>query len=117
MERVDFMENEEGDDLLISFALPWDDDHLVRSLILQRSPGFEFLFDDDERGVYLSDEAHEEEEDWARSIEFSREVVRIKSDFRDYELDVRGVAQEEWEQAKRILKAMNYDDAFELKFS
>ncbi|MDF1500067.1 MAG: hypothetical protein P1P76_06340 [Anaerolineales bacterium] len=115
MEYVQFMTNEEGDDLIVSFALSWGDFEEVRSLILQRTPKYEFLFDESERGVRFSDEAHWDEEDWLLSIDFGRDVVRLETQFREYELDVSGVDRQEWKQARRILKKMNFDRRFDLK--
>ena len=117
MERVDFMTNEDGDDLIVSFALSWGDPGEVRSLILQRTSKYEFLFDESERGMRFSDEAYWDEEDWLLAIEFSRDVVRLETQFHDYELDVSKVDRRERKQAKRILKKMNFDRAFKLSFT
>ncbi len=117
MERVDFMTNESGDDLIVSFVLSGGESGEVRSLILQRTPKYEFLFDESERGVRFSDEAYWDEEDWLLAIEFSRDVVHLETKFREYELDVSSVERCEWKQAKRILKKMNFDQAFKLRFA
>jgi hypothetical protein len=116
MERVAFMTNESGDDLIVSFALSQGEPGEVRSLILQRTPKYEFLFDETERGVSFSDEARwEEEDDWVRSIDFSREVVRIETQYHEYTLDVSGVEMRELKQAEKILRKMNFDNAFILR--
>jgi hypothetical protein len=116
MEQVAFMTNESGDDLIVSFALSQGEPGEVRSLILLRTPKYEFLLDESERGVSFSDEARWEEEDWLRSIEFTREVVRIETQLHEYTLDVSKVERREWKQAKRILKKMNFDGSFKLRF-
>ena len=57
MELVSFISVEdEPPDLILSFAIwqPEFDD--IRSLILIRTPGFEMLLDESERGVKVSDE-------------------------------------------------------------
>ena len=115
MERVAFMTNESGDDLIVSFAISQGEPGEIRSLILLRTPKYEFLLDESERGVSFSDEAHWEEEDWVRSIEFSREIVRIETQYHEYTLDVSGVEARELEQAERILRKMNFDNAFILR--
>jgi len=117
LEYVEFMTNEDGDDLIVSFALSWGDPGEVRSLILQRTPKYEFLIDESERGVHFSDEAYWEEEDWLLSIEFGREVVRLETQFHDYVLNVSEIERREWKQAKRVLKKMNFDRAFTLRFT
>ena len=115
MERVEFITNESGDDLIVSFALSQGEPGEIRSLILLRTPKYEFLLDESERGVSFSDEAHWDEEDWLRSIDFSRDVVRIQTRYRDYTLDVRSVQKGELKHAERILRKMNFDGAFILR--
>jgi len=115
VERVDFITNESGDDLIVSFALSQGEPGEIRSLILLRTPKYEFLLDESERGVTFSDEAHWDEEDWLRSIDFSREIVRIETQRHEYTLDVSGVEARELKQAERILRKMNFDDAFILR--
>jgi hypothetical protein len=65
--------------------------------------------------VSFSDEAHREEGDWLQSIDFSREIVRIETQHHEYTLDVSGVDARELKQAERILRKMNFDDAFILR--
>ncbi|MEE8121983.1 MAG: hypothetical protein V3T55_10660 [Anaerolineales bacterium] len=115
MERVDFMTNESGDDLIVSFALSQGEPGEIRSLILLRTPKYEFLLDESERGVSFSDEAHCDEDDRLRSIDFSREIVRIETQHHEYTLDVSRVDVRELKQAERILRKMNFDDAFILR--
>ncbi len=109
------MTNEDGDDLIVSFVLSWGEPGEIRSLILLRTPKYEFLLDESERGVSFSDEARCEEGDWLRSIGFSREIVRIETQHHEYTLDVSGVEARELKQAERILRKMNFDDAFKLR--
>jgi len=54
VENVLFMNNEEGDDLIVSFAIECSEPGDVKSLILLRTPEFEFILDEDERGVSVS---------------------------------------------------------------
>ena len=115
MERVAFITNESGDDLIVSFALSQGEPGEIRSLILLRTPKYEFLLDESKRGVSFSDEAHWEEGDWLQSIDFSREIVRIETQHHEYTLDVSGVEARELKQAERILRKMNFDDAFILR--
>lgn len=62
MEQVAFMTSESGDHLIVSFALTHGAPGEVRSLIVQRTPKYEFLLNESKRGVSFSDEAHWEEE-------------------------------------------------------
>jgi hypothetical protein len=115
LERAEFITNESGDDLIVSFALSQGEPGEIRSLILLRTPKYEALLDESECGVSFSDEAHWEEGDWLRSIDFSREIVRIETQHHEYTLDVSGVEARELKQAERILRKMNFDDAFILR--
>ena len=122
MERVQFMTSEDGLDLIVSFVVPWDpggdpDCEDVRSLILLRTPKFEFALDDNERGVSFSDEGRDDDDDereLLREIEFGAGTVTVKTTRRAYDLDVSHVDEKEIEEAKRILKKMNFDDRFML---
>ena len=118
MERVSFITIESGDDLIVSFAIQASEDGEVKSLTLLRTPKHEFILDDAERGVSVSfEEFPQDEDDLLQEIELSEMFIRIRTNHRDYELDVQAVDDEELKEAKRILKKMNFDDRFELKIS
>lgn len=54
-ERVSFITTEDGDDLIMSFAIiPGANLFNVKSLTLLRTPKYEFIPDDAERGVNVS---------------------------------------------------------------
>ena len=54
MENASFITNEDGDDLIVSFAIPTDESVDVKSLTLLRTPKYEFALDESERGVKVS---------------------------------------------------------------
>ena len=111
MELVSFISIEdEPPDLILSFAIwqPEFDD--IRSLILMRTPEYEIFIDESERGVKVSDE-----EDMLEKIEFGNDFVIITTNNHQFELDLRKIEQEEVEQAKTILKKMNFDNCFEIQ--
>ena len=117
MELVSFISIEdEPPDLILSFAVwqPELDD--IRSLILLRTPEYEFILDETERGVKVSDEALlDDEDDMLKEFEFGDDFVRIITDHHQFELDLRKVDQEAIEQAKIFLKKMNFDNRFEIR--
>ncbi len=115
MEHVEFITTESGDDLVVSFALSAGEPREIRSLILQRTPKFEFLFDKSERGVRFSDEDTWDEDDMLQSIEISQDAISLRTLQRDYALDIRGVDRKELKRAEKVLRKMNYDGAFELR--
>ena len=114
-EPVSFMTNEDGDDLIVSFAVDDDPPGEVLSVILMRTPKFEHLLEPSERGVRVSHERHRDSEgEYLSRIAFRGTVVQIKSTRRAYSLDVSRVDPVELKSARRILKQMNADQAFEL---
>ena len=117
MELVSFISTEdEPPDLILSFAIwqPEYDD--IRSLILMRTPGHEILLDESERGVNVSDEDWiDDDEDMLEKIEFGDGFVSITTNNHQFESDIRKIEQEEIEQAKTILKKMNFDNCFEIQ--
>lgn len=118
MQRVDFITAESGDDLIVAFAISRADPGEIRTLSLMRTPKYEFILDDSERGVSVSDEDREEDDnDLLEEIEFRGDVVRIVSRNTNYQLDCSRVDAEELEDAKKILHAMNFDSRFRIHIS
>jgi len=116
MKNVSFITTEDGDDLIVSFAIPGPDLFDVKSLTLLRTPKYEFILLDAERGVNVSyDDFPDDEDDYLEKIEIGRDVVRLVTRHRRYTLDVRHVADEQKKRMKRILKRMNFDNKFTLK--
>jgi hypothetical protein len=117
MERVSFITVETGDDLVLSFAVQRHNDPAeIESLILMRTPKYEFIFEEHERGVKVSFERHEnEEDDFLRRIDYSESdaTVRIQTSSLKYELDIRKVGAEEVKKMRELLKKMNYDQKFQ----
>lgn len=117
MELVSFISIEDDPpDLILSFAIwqPESDD--IRNLIFLRTPKYEFILDEAERGVSVSDEAWpDDEDDMLKKIEFGDDFVRIITNDHQFELDLRKVDKDEIEQARSILKRMNFDNCFEIK--
>jgi len=115
MERVSFITTESGKDLIVSFAIEASDFGEVKSLTLLRTPKYEFLLDEAERGVNVSHEDFlGDEDDYLEEIELSRTVVRITTSHRRYTLDVRSVDDGEIREVEKILKKMNLDNRFTL---
>ena len=116
METVSFIDIEDDPpDLIISFAVwqPELDD--IRSIILMRTPEFEFLLDESERGVAVSDEIWtNDEEDRLNKVELIDNIVKITTNYHQFELDLRKVDKEEVDQTKAILQKMNFDHSFEM---
>jgi len=117
METVSFITVETGDDLILSFAVQrHDDPSEIESLILMRTPKYEFILEEHERGVMVSFERHvDDQDDYLQKIDYleADAVVRIQTSSREYELDVRKVDVSDVKKMRKILKKMNYDQKFQ----
>ena len=117
MELVSFISIEDDPpDLILSFAIWQPELEDIRSLIFMRTPKYESLLDERERGVKVSDEAWLDDiDDLLKEIEFHNDSVRIITNQHQFELDLRKVDKEDIEQAKIFLKRMNFDNRFEMR--
>jgi hypothetical protein len=117
MELVSFLNIEDDPpDLILSFAIWQPELEDIRSLILLRTPEYEFILDETERGVKVSDEAFpDSEDDMLKKIEFGDGLIRIITNHHLFDLDLRKVDKENIEQAKNFLKKMNFDNRFEIR--
>ena len=117
MEIVSFISIEDDPpDLILSFAIWQPELEDIRSLILMRTPKYEFYLNEIEHGVKVSDEAWmDDEDDMLEKIEFDDDFVRIITNHHEFELDLRKVDKEDIEQAKAFVKRMNFDNRFEMR--
>lgn len=116
MENAAFITTEEGDDLIVSFAIPADEFGDVKSLTLLRTPKYEFIMNESERGVNVSFEDFPDDEyELLEQVMIEDDVVTITTNYRTYTVNIRAVNDEEIEESKRVLKKMNFDGRFELK--
>lgn len=116
METVSFIHTESGKDLIVSFAIPTSDvPDDVESLTLLRTPMFEGVLDDADRGVKVMPE-NGEDEDMLQEVSFDREaaVVRLITENHRYELDVNKVDPEDITDMRRVLRQMNFDSRVKL---
>lgn len=115
MENAAFITTEEGDDLIVSFAIPVDEYGDVKSLTLLRTPKYEFIMDESERGVNVSfDDFPDDGYELLEQVTMEADVVTITTNYRTYTVGTRDVDDEEIEESKKVLKKMNYDRRFEL---
>ena len=118
MEPVSFITTQENDDLIVAFAIEDFEPGEIKNLILLRSPNFEFVFDDHERGVSVSHDDYPEtdlDDDLLVRISIAQNAVAIDSQHHRYELDVSRVDRKEFETPCTILRKMNFDDRFTLE--
>ncbi len=113
MEAVAFISIKNGDDLIVSFAViePADPTE-VNSLTLLRTPKYEHLLGEWERGVSVSFERYVEDDDEMLEevhLDGKSAVVRLTTSLRSYELDLRKVDEREVKAMRKVLTRMNYD--------
>jgi hypothetical protein len=118
METVAFISTENGDDLIVSFAVidPADPTE-IESLTLLRTPKYEHLLADWERGVSVSFERYVEDDDeLLEELHLDRKsaVVRLTTSLRNYELDLRKVDEKEVKAMRKVLSRMNHDHRIKL---
>jgi len=116
MENAWFITNEDGDDLIVSFAIPADESGNVKSLTLLRTPKYEFALDELERGVnvYFEDFPDNRNE-LLKKLTIEGDMVTITTDYGTYKVNIENVEQMEIQESKRIFKKMNFDGRFEFK--
>lgn len=113
MENASFITTEDGDDLIVSFAIRSDEYGTVKSLNLLRTPKFEFALDESELGVKVSfDDVPDDENELLRQVKMEGKVVTITTNYRTYMVSMRDVADVEIEEAKKIFEKMNFDRRF-----
>ena len=110
--HVPFLTVEDGDDLIVSFGLG---EHAAESLTLLRTPKYESLLPDEERGVTVGrGSANSSERELLVAVHWGERLVQIESTAMQYVLDIHAVETEEVQVAKAVLRKMNFDKRFGL---
>ena len=120
MESVQFISCEDdGTDQIVSFAMP-DDLTGIKSLILLRTPKFEGLLDDDERGVSVSMGTDVGDDILDRNllevVRYDGNHVTVETHKSKYDLDLGRVDPEEIAEMKALFERMNFDSRFRIEF-
>ena len=116
MEMVAFITTELGDDLIVSFAIvdPADPTE-IESLTLLRATKYESFLPPEERGVSVSFERYpDDDRDLLEEVRFSdsEKTVRLGTQLRSYDLDVRKVDAEELAEMRKVVHRMHRDGHF-----
>ena len=115
MDIVKFISIEDEEpDLMLSFALD-DDEILVKSLILLRTPAFEILLPEHERGTKVSMEGDENlENNLLLEISISNDTVIISAVQKSYELDISRIEKSEVQEMLTLIEKLNFDSSFKV---
>jgi hypothetical protein len=116
---VSFISVETGDDLIVSFAVYEPDDPVdIESLIVLRTPKYERLLYDWERGASVSFDrgAFTDERLLLREVVYSSadNSIVLRTDRRTYNLDLRKVDSKELAAMCRVFRKMNFDSSIQL---
>ncbi|MHC4539293.1 MAG: hypothetical protein ACYTEK_08430 [Planctomycetota bacterium] len=115
MENASFITNQEGDHLVVSFAIPRGMYGNVHSLTLLRIRKYEHILDESERGVKVSFEDFSDDRDqYLKKLTIADNIVTITTDHGIHEVNIENVDQTAIQKSKGILKKMNFDGRCEL---
>ena len=107
MLRVEFITTEDEEDLIVSFALA---PAAHESLTLLRSPQYEFLLPEYERGISVSKlNPKDQERDLLRQVHWRDTSVTLRTQRHEYTLDISALAQDDIDEAKKVLREMVKD--------
>ncbi len=117
MESVSFINcDDDGTDQIVSFALAYGDME-IKSLTLLRTPKFEAMLDEAERGVSVSMEAKTVDDFEALAVvSIKSNLVTIETQASRYELDISRVDPTEVSEMKALIERMNFDHKFAIEY-
>ncbi|MEJ2205427.1 MAG: hypothetical protein P8170_15115 [Gemmatimonadota bacterium] len=114
-ELVSFITTDDGDDLIVAYAVELEEPGEIASLILLRTPKYEGFLRPEERGVQVSHELHSDVEDeLLLSIVVDGLQVDIETTVGGYRLDLSRVDRGEIEATTAVLRRMRRYGGFEL---
>jgi hypothetical protein len=116
MESVSFITTQSGVDLVVSFAIYRNAySGQVDSLTLIRSPKYEVLLPEYERGTTVSFDRDESGGDLVLLLEIkflpNDKLIVVRSDKKVHELDLSKVAPNEIKQMQMVFEKMNFDSS------
>lgn len=116
MESVRFISCEDDEtDQIVSFALAYGEME-IRSLTLLRTPKFEAMLDEAERGVSVSlEDETGDDVDVLAVVRIEANRVTIETLASKYDLDVSRVDPAEVSEMKALIERMNFDDRFRIE--
>jgi hypothetical protein len=115
MDRVQFTTIEDDDDFILSFSFDEGTEFGIDGFIIQRAPKYEFVLMPHERGPSI-DWTDDDEIILVEEVELSRQVIVIKTRYDSYSFDLSKISKEEFKAVVKVLKKMNFDNAFRLSY-
>ena len=117
MESVNFITLEnDGTDQIVSFAIEVDEME-IKSLTLIRTPKFEALLDETERGVsVLMGYESVDDFDLLAAVRLEANVVTVTTQASSYELDISRVDPTEVSEMRALFERMNFNNRFTIEY-
>jgi hypothetical protein len=113
VKQVSFLSIEDGDDLIVSFALG---DPGQTSLTLLRTPKFEPLLPEDERGVSVDVElSAAQKRELLVAVQWGKDMLVLETTAGRHSLNLRAIDAEDIAAAKAVLRKMNVDGRFRIR--
>jgi hypothetical protein len=108
--HVTLISTEDDSDLVVSFGL---EPSAAESLTVMRSPQYEHLLADEDRGATIARSSDPSPEPlFLTSVNWVEDTLQIEAANRKYTLDLSKVDAVEIADAKRIVRLMNSDGRF-----
>jgi hypothetical protein len=92
IEQVSFITTSSGTDLIVSFAIPCGSPCEVLSLTLLRTPKYESFLDEAKRGVLVSNETDEDDDEYLLELVTRGHAAEIRTNRHQYWLDLAQVS-------------------------
>ena len=112
MDKVQFINIQDDDDLILSFSFEEDTEFGVDGFMLHRCPKYEFALMPHERGPSVT-WTDDDEVVTVESFELSRNRVVIKTRYRQYAFDISGLSEQKIKAIRKIVRKMHFDHCFE----
>ncbi|MFQ5866295.1 MAG: hypothetical protein ACE5IW_13820 [bacterium] len=116
MDIVQFVTIDDGDDLVLSFSFPEGTQFGVGGFVIQRTPKLEFALMPHERGPSI-DWTEDDEVILVKEVNLTRNVITIRTQYDLYSFDISKISDEEFNDVRRILEKMNFDNIFKCTYS
>jgi len=113
MHCANFLIIDFGDDLVLSFSFDDGTKYGVDGFCIQRTPKLEFALSEEERGPAI-DWTDDDRIILLRSCTFDRNNITLNTDYGIEQFDIVKIADSEFADMVKVLKKMNFDNAFEL---
>ena len=116
MEKVQFILLEDGDDIIISLSCGDGGKFGIDGFVIQRCPKFESILPPNDRGASIA----WDEDDIVvllDNVSCSRNIIvfETKGKYQKHEFDISGISDSDFEDLKKHLNLINFDNSFILK--